>query len=88
MSIERQSNGSVEIFVGDQDVLMGFTPTHKIVRVWFAPLHRSDLPMNEPVSVDRSNPPDDVVATVYFLNKECLDGFIKALQDCRSKMSS
>lgn len=83
-----QNDGKTEIYIGDGDVLTGFTPGPNIARVWFAPLPEpSPVPLNELTKVDNSSPPDSTVATIYFVKRESLEQFIKGLQSCLEKMT-
>jgi hypothetical protein len=86
MSIDRSESGAPVIVIGDEDVLTGVTPATGLVRFWFAPLPPSTgLTINIPEPRKNTEPPADTVATVYFVNPDALDGFIRMLTEARAK---
>lgn len=83
----------VEVYIGDGDVLIGFTSVKpNLARVWLSPLPQpSPIPLNNLTPVNKvpgvtNEPPKDTVATLYFVNKVSLAEFIKGLQTCLEKM--
>lgn len=82
-----QNDGKTEIYIGDEDVLMGFTSIPNVTRVWFAPLTQP-MPLNELIQVDseKTQPPGNEVVTLYFVSKKSLGEFIKGLQYHHDKM--
>lgn len=76
--IERE-DGKVTVTLGDGDVLMGATSAPGVVRLWFAPKPDDyPYPINKVVKGD-TTPPDNVVATVFFLSRESLDQFVRMM---------
>lgn len=84
MSIDKSPDGSVTIYLGDEDILMGSIHAKGLVRLWFAPLPSGHgLTFNQPEKRPNTDPPADTAATVFFLNRESLTGFIQLLMLAR-----
>lgn len=86
MTIEKSSDGPVQIVVGDGDVLFGETTAGNLARLWVAPLPRDwPFPLNEVVPAERASPPKDAAVVFYFLNRACLNGLITMMTHMRDR---
>lgn len=81
--ITTNANGSLDIVIGDEDVLTGVKPFAHGLCIWFAPLEENHgLTIGEPLpATGRKTPPDDAVAQVIILNRKAAEALIKMLCD-------
>lgn len=84
--IEKDENGAINITIGDEDVLTGFTRFEGGVRIFLAPLPEGHgLPFNELVESDNVMPPANTAVTIYFVNRTALAEFARGLTEYAQK---
>ncbi|MCI0705468.1 MAG: hypothetical protein L0241_30780 [Planctomycetia bacterium] len=80
MSIEHD-NGSVTIFIGDADVLIGMTALRGVVRVWFARLPSNHgLTIGEPTLRPNTEPPANTAVMLYFVDRKSMEAYLDTLE--------
>lgn len=90
MSIDHDDKTNAPIItLGDGDVLMGATAAPNIVQLWFAPRPLEDgMDYKAPWPAPAATPPGNEVATVIFLSRESLAGFIEMMTRVQAKAFS